>query len=138
MEFFSELMEYYDELFPLQEKAVDFCEKLREKILINQKDRICKVLDVGCCTAAIDHALVKNNFDVTGIDNNSGMIEVADRRKKIPYTNSRFYEMSMQEMSKFLKKGTFDLILSLSNICFHLANKKLLETFFYDVRQMLS
>ena len=88
MDFYTVLQEYYDELFPLQTKCIDFLVGIRNKGIIKY-DGICKVLDTCCFTATIDHALVRQNFDVTGIDDKKEMIVIADRRKKIPFSNSR-------------------------------------------------
>ncbi|MBO8458519.1 MAG: methyltransferase domain-containing protein [Spirochaetes bacterium] len=136
MDFYTVLQEYYDELFPLQTKCIDFLVGIRNKGIIKY-DGICKVLDTCCFTATIDHALVRQNFDVTGIDDKKEMIVIADRRKKIPFSNSRFFEMSLLDISRYFAKDSFDIIFSFLPCCGYLKDRTLVKKFLYDLRIIL-
>lgn len=136
MDFYKVLQEYYDELFPLQTRCVDFLVNLRDSGQI-QYNGVCRVLDTCCFTATIDHALVRHNFDVTGIDDKKEMILIADRRKKLPFSNSRFFEMSLLDISRYFSKDSFDLILSFLPCCGYLKDVTLVKKFLYDLRIIL-
>lgn len=132
MDYYSNIIEYYDELYPQHESQISF-------ILDQAKGMPCpvKVLRVGCATATLEHALARHGLDVTGIDVTREMIEIAQRRKKEPASNIRFLQLSSIEMGRFLKADFYDFICCLDDKITFIRDKILMRKFFYDCKQLL-
>ncbi len=140
-EFYSVILEYYDELFPLDEKGVDFIAGLRDEfreLSPVKPPPLYRLLTVGCATGCLENRLAGNAIDITGIDRNPDMIATAKRRLHHGASTTRFFEMSTLEMTRFLKKGSFHLIACLDNTLSFLADETLLRKFFHDVRELLA
>lgn len=136
---YDNLLEYYDELFPVETARVSFIEDLAHKTLTQKPDaeaRV-KVLDVGCATGTFALALMRLGMDVTGIDLNSAMIQSACRRNPEPRTNARFFCMDMLEIGDTFACGRFDLCLCLGNTLVHLDSPKTIARFLKQVRHVL-
>lgn len=136
---YDSLLEYYDELFPVEPEKVAFIEDLAKAFKPpagNGAGRV-KVLDVGCATGTFALALTKKGMDVTGIDNNSSMIGSACRRNPEPRTNARFFRMDMREMGKTFAQGRFDLVLCLGNVLVHLEDLREIAAFLVQARRAL-
>ncbi len=125
---YSNLLEYYDELFPVEKSRLDFIESTTAYC---QKERnvqhTAKVLDLGCATGTTTIQLMRRGMDVVGIDNNAQMIQSASRRNPEPKTNSRFFLMDMINIDAYLPKNTFDLVLCLGNTIVHLETSEKIE-----------
>ncbi len=137
---YDNLIEYYDEIFPVDKERITF---ISEKVATPGKanktaDKRLKVLDVGCATGAFSLALMRQNYDVTGIDNNAAMIQSACRRNPEPRTNARFFRMDMLDISKNFIRECFDVILCLGNTLVHLENKDQVSSFLAQGKQLLS
>ncbi len=143
-EFYSEILEYYDELFPLNPAIPNFIVNLRKEIGLDPQehaDRVvpfCRLLGIGCATGTLENRLAGMQFDVTGIDRNAQMIETAKRRMKRSFSTARFFEMSAIEMRRFLKAGSFNIITCLDNMLPYIADETLLKKFFYDAKTLLA
>ena len=70
---YDDLLEYYDELFPVEKKRIDFIESLSGL-------KSLRVLDMGCATGATALYLARRGMDLVGIDCNETMIQSANRR----------------------------------------------------------
>lgn len=77
---------YYDKIFPLNRDMVSF--------LARYIDRTDHVLDIGCGTATLTHAIAKHCRTITGIDPSDAMIRTA---------RSRFPELTL------MTAGVFDI-----------------------------
>ncbi|OJF76451.1 MAG: hypothetical protein BKP49_07070 [Treponema sp. CETP13] len=64
MEFLNNLIEYYDELYPVSKKQKDFYSNILETTKIPAK-----ILGIGCSIGTLEHHLARLGNDVTGIDN---------------------------------------------------------------------
>jgi SAM-dependent methyltransferase len=136
---YDNLLEYYDELFPVEPSRVSFIEEVARKTLpptADEKYRV-NVMDVGCATGTFALALMKQGMDVTGIDLNSAMIQSACRRNPEPRTNARFFCMNMLEIGEAFAGGRFDLCLCLGNTLVHLDSPKTITRFLKQVRYVL-
>lgn len=130
---YDNLLEYYDEIFPLDQDRIDFVQDL----VMGGAGAIPKILDVGCATGTSSLALMRRGMDVTGIDLNSAMVQSACRRNPEPRTNARFLCMNMMEISKFFPPRAFDAVLCLGNTLVHLPGPEEIGEFFKKVRGVL-
>ena len=140
-EFYSAIIEYYDELFPLEEKTIQFLSDIWEE----QKNSMeidfapmCRYLGIGCATGNLENRLVSEGWDVTGIDKNKTMIDTAKRRMKRGFSCIRFYEMSTIDMRHFLKKESFNIISCVDDMLPYIADEILLRKFFHDTYELLT
>ena len=136
---YDNLLEYYDELFPVEPSRISFIQDLVNKSVKPEavgESRV-KVLDVGCATGTFSLALMRLGMDVTGIDLNSAMIQSACRRNPEPRTNARFFCMDMLEIGETFAGGRFDLCLCLGNTLVHLDSPKTISRFLKQVRNVV-
>jgi len=119
---YDNLLEYYDEIFPVDEERIGFVlrEAAERGSLSSAAGVRVKLLDVGCATGAFALSLMKRGLDVTGIDLNAAMIQSACRRNPEPRTNARFFRMDMLEIGKTFAPEHFDVVLCLGNTLVHL------------------
>lgn len=132
MEYINNITEYYDELF-----SVSFPQKKLYEDLI--KDYMpAKILRVGCGTGFLEHWISKNGHDVTGIETNQDMIEIANRRRRLPNMALRFFQMTSLEMTRFLGKGFYNVISSLNDDLIFRNDEILVKKFFFDCKTLLA
>ncbi|MBN2811189.1 class I SAM-dependent methyltransferase [Treponema zuelzerae] len=140
-DFYTAILEYYDELFPMNTQALDCISRIQ---LIHKADKggssapMFRYLGVGCATGNLENRLSGPGLDITGIDKNSAMIETAKRRIKKGFSSIRFFEMSAMDMGRFLKKESFHLIGCLENTLPYIGDEILVRKFFHDARELLA
>lgn len=136
---YNSLLEYYDELFPVDAERLDFLQEHihRAAALYTAAPSTPKVLDIGCATGTGSIALMKRGFDVSGIDINTAMIQSACRRNPEPKTNARFFTMDMMEISNNFASQSFDAVLCLGNTLAHLKDFNQIKIFLEQVRELL-
>lgn len=132
MDFLHNIIEYYDELYPVTEDQ----KKLYKDLISGRMPA--KILRIGCGTGGFEHWLAREGHDVTGIETSKEMLETANRRRRMPNTAIRFFQMSTIEMTRFLGKGFYDVISCLSDRLIFIYDKTLMKKFFYDCRQLLA
>ena len=139
-DFYTAILEYYDELFPIDENTVPFLLQLQKTQKLFSEalhSPMCRYLGIGCATGNLENRLAGQGLDVTGIDRNPSMIETAKRRMKRGFSTVRFFEMSAIDIRRFLKKGSFHIIGCLGNVLPYICDETLLRKFFYDTRELL-
>ena len=67
-----------------------------------------KVLDLGCGTGTLAQMCIERGAQVTGVDGNSGMLDVAKRNSPL----ANFLYMSLSNLDEHLQDESFDIILS--------------------------
>lgn len=133
MDLLQNLIEYYDELYPV----VDTQKKFFEKVL-NTYQMPAKILRIGCATGVFEHYLARLGHDVTGIGSSSAFIDSAVLRRKLPNTAIRFFHMMPTEMTHFLGKNFYNIIASLEgDLCF-IYDETLRRKYFYDCHTLLA
>ena len=135
---YSSLLEYYDELFPVEKSRLDFIESIaaeykKEKGLTNPV----KILDLGCATGMTSIQLMRRGMDLVGIDNNDQMIQSASRRNPEPKTNARFFLMDMTKIDTYFPKNSFDIVLCLGNTLVHLDGLEQIEQQIKSIHSVL-
>lgn len=136
---YDNLLEYYDELFPVEQAKIDYVEEIVRKATADaQPGALPRLLDVGSATGTFDIQLMRRNMDVTGIDNNATMVQSSCRRNPEPRTNARFFRMDMREAAGALAHKAYNVILCLGNTLAHLENMREIELFLKDMGALLS
>lgn len=131
MEYLNNIIEYYEELYPVTESQKSFYSSLAGDCMPAH------FLRIGCGSGALEHQIARMGHDVTGIDVSKDMLECANRRRRMPNTSVRFFQMSTLEMTRFLGKGFYNVISCLEDKLIFIHDETLLRKFFYDCRQLL-
>ena len=100
MESIQNLVEYYDELYPVTPETFSFYDSL-----IEDYPKPVKFLNVGCGTGVLEYRLSKSTTDVTGLETIKELLESASRKHRNQLMALRFFKMSTIEMVRFLGKG---------------------------------
>jgi len=67
-----------------------------------------RVLDLGCGTGTLAQMCIERGAQVTGVDANSGMLDVAKRNSP----SANFLNISLSNLDEHLEDESFDIILS--------------------------
>jgi len=140
-DFYTTTLEYYDELFPLDEQAIPFIVKIRDEQKAAEGANpasLTRYLGIGCATGNLENKLANCSMDITGVDQNTAMIETAKRRMKRGFSTIRFFEMQAIDIRRFLKQGSFNIVCCVGNVLPYLADETLIRKFFHDVRALLA
>src|SRR5574344_1124734 len=132
MELIQNVIEYYDELYPVTEGQKKFYADLMTKYAIPVK-----FLRIGCGTGYFEHLLAREGHDVTGIDTSKEMLESANLKRRNQLMAIRFFLMSTIDMTRFLGKNFYDLISCLNSRIIFIHDQTLMRKFFFDCKQLL-
>jgi len=99
MESIKNLVEYYDELYPVTLAQQTFYETLIQKY-----PHPAKLLSIGCGTGVLCHRLARNSVDVTGLETLRELLESANLKYRNQLMSVRYFQMSTLEMTHFLGK----------------------------------
>jgi SAM-dependent methyltransferase len=127
MGFYQSVHKYYDEMFPLNRQQVIFVK--------DELPRSSNLLDIGCGTGSLSHALSLEGYSVDAIDLDESMIEEA--QKKSQAGNPRFRNANMLEVSSDFNFDHFDGIICFGNTLAHLTDNALIEHFLNSVFSIL-
>ncbi len=127
------LIEYYDELFPVSDSQKSYFSGLARRFTAPVK-----FLRVQCGTGMFESMLAKEGHDVTGIESIGEMLQSANHRRRNQLMAIRFFQMSSQDMTKFLGKGFYNIISCLDSRVIFLGGRENLEDFFRGCRRLLS
>ena len=135
--FNKDYVKYYD-LFNKDKnytKEVDFLEQVFNKF--SNKNKIKKILDLGCGTGLHTKELIKRGYEVVGLDLSKEMIEIAKQRN--PSTN--FYVSDMSNFNIYDKENSgnekFDAIICMFSVLGYLTENSQLENFFKSCKNHL-
>ncbi len=115
-EFYTVLSRYYDELFPAEEDTVNF---LRLHLNSNEP-----VLDAACGSGNYTHALMREGFDVYGVDSEPEMIARAGAKGH----SERFFVGDMLELHE-LSPAPFGGIFCIGNSLSHVSTTDEVKSF---------
>ena len=133
MEIIQNIIEYYDELYPVTEAQKKFYKEQS-----NTYPEPVKLLRVGCGTGLFEHLLAREGKDVTGIESYQEMLRSANLRRRNQLMSIRFFQMSYLDMARFLGKGFYNVISILEDRIIFIHDKTLLRKFFFDCKQLLT
>lgn len=105
MNFYESINKYYDYIFPLNEKQVEFVKS-------EFKDYNSKLIEVGCANGKLTNAL--SEYNIMGIDLEESFINIA----KLRYKSVSFKKCDMLDIADL--KSNFDGILTFGNTLVHL------------------
>ncbi len=88
-----------------------------------------KILDAGCGTGNVLISLLKDGFDIEGIDLSDEMLSVADYKLKSEEVNTKLYH---QDLLKPLPKSYFDTVISFLDVVNYITDFKLVFKNIYD------
>ena len=136
MNFYSDITENYDYIFPYKELQKDFTLSFLENNELNST-----ILDIGCATGNLTKELSKNVKSITGLDLDMKMISSAeaDQSKSIKKENlkCRFICDSMLNINNYFQNDSLDCVISYGNTIVHLKNENEFEELFAKIRNIL-
>lgn len=132
MDSIKNIVEYYDELYPVTQEQYEFYDSL-----LSVFPKPVKFLNIGCGTGILENRLAKDITDVTGLETIKELLESAARKHRNQLMAVRFFQMSTIEMVRFLGKGFYNVISCLNNRIIFIHDKVLLRKFFFDCKQLL-
>ena len=133
MESIKNLVEYYDELYPVTLAQQTFYETLIQKY-----PHPAKLLSIGCGTGVLCHRLARNSVDVTGLETLRELLESANLKYRNQLMSVRYFQMSTLEMTLFLGKKFYNIISCLNSRVIFIRDKTLMRKFFFDCKELLA
>ena len=127
MLFYKDISQYYEKIFPLNMDTVKF---LQEEFL----ERI-NILDLACGDGKYSYSILDSYRQVTGIDLDEGMLEEANKNKKTE--NISFIKEDILNLSKIIKKNTFDGVFCIGNSLVHLTSVDKIKTLLHEIYTVL-
>ncbi len=133
MDYIKNVIEYYDELFPVSDAQKEFYEALTGLYAAPAK-----ILRVECGTGLFEHTLAKMGHDVTGIESSKEILNSATLRRRNQLMSIRFFLMSPTEMIQFLGKGFYNIISILNDKIIEIGEPELVRKFLQDCKKLLA
>lgn len=124
MKFYTEIAQYYDDIFPLNEAQVTF---FKNRLGIPPK----QILDVACGTGSLLTNLCSYGYQGVGIDLNDTMIRKAEEK------GCKNCIFKVSDMLTF-QEGSYDLIYCIGNSLVHLNNLEDIKRFLTNCKAMLN
>lgn len=133
MDLIQNVIEYYDELYPVTDSQKKFYADLMTKYTIPVK-----ILRVDCGTGYFEHLLAREGHDVTGIETSKELLESANLKRRNQLMSIRFFLMSYLDMTRFLGKGFYNIISCLNDRILFIHDRTLMRKFFFDCKELLA
>lgn len=129
MSFYKSIAPYYDKIFPLNYDQVGF--------VLESTDDVenANILDVGCGTGNLTHALSKMCKNITGVDLDEEMLDIA--RGKTLSTNVDFVNGNMISLTEKLNTDDYETIVCFGNTLVHLNGSDEIEVFIKHCKTLL-
>lgn len=131
MAFYESIADYYDHIFPLNPAQPDYVKN--DHLDISEK----KLLDVGCGTGSLSIALAPHFKEVTAIDPDKSMLDLAITKAGKDHPNLAFHPWGMLEIESKFRPGQFDTILCFGNTLVHLGSEEEILDFLRQAKQIL-
>ena len=125
MSFYTNILHYYDRLFPLDPRKLNF-------VLDGRPNQ--RILDIGCATGSLCHALHHEGHQAVGIDIDQAIVDKA--KGKNP-EGPHFEAMDMLTIDGHFEPAYFDQILCFDNTLAHLPNEMAVRKFFTAMAAIL-
>ncbi|MBQ1627817.1 MAG: methyltransferase domain-containing protein [Treponema sp.] len=133
MEYFQNLVEYFDEFFLAEQDVCEFIKKVA-----SDYPKPGKLLQIASGSGSLALSLSKNELDVTGLETSQPLLTSATLKRRTQLLSIRFFKLSILEMSKFLGKGFYNVIFCLNNRIAFIRNEETMQQFFNDCKMLLS
>jgi 2-polyprenyl-3-methyl-5-hydroxy-6-metoxy-1,4-benzoquinol methylase len=133
MELIQNIVEYYDELYPVTDAQKSFYDELMDCY-----DEPVKILRIGCGTGMLENYLAEKGADVTGLETFREVLDSANRRKRNQLMSIRYFQMSSLEMIRFLGRRFYNVVSCLDDRIEFIHDRILMRKFFFDCRELLT
>ncbi|MBQ9631038.1 MAG: methyltransferase domain-containing protein, partial [Treponema sp.] len=133
MEILKNIVEYYDELYPISEEQYKFYIKLK-----SQYSMPVKILHIGCGVGTLEHELSKDGADVTGIETSTELINLANLKRRTQLMSLRFFQLEISEISRYLGKHFYNIISCLNSKLAFIKSSQEIKSFFFDCKDLLA
>lgn len=133
MKFIQNLVEYYDELFKVSESQKNLYTELCENFCSPVR-----FLRVFCGSGLFESSLSKQGHDVTGIENCEELLHTANLRRRNQLMSIRFFQMEVEDMTKFLGKNFYNIVSILNSRLLFLGGREKIRQFFFDCKTLMS
>ncbi|WP_340113111.1 class I SAM-dependent methyltransferase [Maribellus mangrovi] len=120
--FYTSISTHYSDIFPFNPKQLSFVTNKLNSLPDKQ------ILDIGCATGQLAFQLAAQGANVTGIDLNEDLLEIAN--ESIPQPNLKFRLGNMLELEADFEAGKLDGVLCFGNTLVHLQE-------LHDMRKMI-
>jgi glycine/sarcosine N-methyltransferase len=127
--FYESIAEWYDFIFPPDPGQVRF---IRDRFRPSEG----RILDIGCGTGSLAAALVREWYDVTGIDSDAEMIRLC-RIKTKDLSGVRFAAVDMRDLVQHFPPSDFGCVVCFGNTLVHLNAMEEVSAFIRQVRAVL-
>ncbi len=131
MEFYSQIVQAYDAIFPLNEKQLDFVEGALGGRLLSKS-----ILDIGCGTGSLSIAMGRRSAKVRSFDFDEQMIRKAEE-KRPQALDVRFQQGDMRQIDQLYPGISYDAVLCFGNTLVHLSSIDEVEDVFKQVANRL-
>nr|WP_319399391.1 class I SAM-dependent methyltransferase [uncultured Carboxylicivirga sp.] len=131
MEFYSNIVDAYDQLFPFNEKQLLFVEKALNGQLAQKS-----ILDMGCGTGSLAIALARRSAKVRAFDYDEKMIEKAEE-KRPQALDLQFRQGDMSTALGDYSSILFDAIICVGNTLVHLEEQADVLKLFWNIKKQL-
>lgn len=128
MNFYDQLTDRYDVIFPHQLQK----EKFIEQQLSSENN---KILDVGCATGSMAASLASRGYSVSAIDMNKNLVTFAGKKAREKHADVDFRVMNMLHIGNNFKPKEFNLVYCIGNTLPHLPD---LESIMHFLSQAYS
>ncbi len=130
MSFYKDIVNAYDEIFPLNLNQLSFVENMYTSL--GGK----KMLDAGCGTGSLAIALGRRSASVKAFDLDREMIKKA-KEKRPQAIDVKFKEGDLLAIGDVYKSGAFDLIYCFGSTIVHLNDIEEIKSFIESARNLL-
>lgn len=133
MDFLHNLVEYYDELYPVTDELINFIESLCKDFSTPNK-----ILQIGSGSGKLAFDLAKKGKDVTGIEMSQPLLTCASLKRRTQLLSVRFFKMSATEMDKYLGKSYYNMIMCINNRLVSVHDEETAVKVLKNCRELLS
>lgn len=128
MRFYSSIHQYYDQIFPLNLKQVEWVN--------NECDQLStRILDIGCATGNLAIELAQKGHSVNAFDLDGTMVQLATTKSSSG--NPQFRKANMLNIKQNYRTDFFDVSICFGNTLVHLTAEALIQQFFDSVFSVL-
>ncbi len=130
MTFYKSIAPFYEKIFPLNQKQIEFIESSMDR-----KSSSNRILDVGCGVGSLVKVLDKKFNNVYGVDLDEEMITFAQKES---YLNNPVIQAgNMLKLSDLFEDKKFDTIICFGNTLVHLPGNNEIKEFIRQAYNML-
>lgn len=126
MSFYQQLSQYYDEIFSFDQAETDFMRQWLADMP--------SLLDVGCATGNKTALFAGQIKQITGIDADAQMIEIAQQKHHAP--NIDYQVMDMRLISRHFAENSFAALVCLGNTLVHLDSSQAIARLVNDMARL--